>query len=78
MYIYEVISAHECVFVDKKTGEKVKYYRILVRNSCGGGDYVSLEKATAEGYNAARDVLGCSCRIFYDSKGRICGFEPVM
>lgn len=78
MYIYEILSAHACLFVDKKTGEKVKYYRILIRSTSGGGDFVTLEKATEEGYNRATSVLGCSCRVYYDAKGRICGFDPVM
>lgn len=72
-----IVMLCPCCFVDDK-GQKVEYYRALVRASDKqGGVKYTLEKCCKDIKGLDDISLSCDCSIFYDRYGRICSVASV-
>lgn len=69
-----IVMICPCYFVDDK-GQKVEYYRALVRTVDNGGVKYTLEKCCKDIKGLDDDHLSCDCLILYDRYGRICSVD---
>lgn len=68
---YDILAISACFFVDKD-GEKVKYYRAIVREYGDDKDIITVEKSTGGFYEKYVELCPLKgCTPLYDRHGRI-------